>query len=91
VSHGQSLFKPIVMLIEDKASGTQLIQELITEGCHAVARSQPTTDKITRLHAKTAWSRTASSTSPRRRRGLTEYLHELTVFSVGERHNIVPD
>ena len=29
------------MLIEDKASGTQLIQERIAEGCHAVARYQP--------------------------------------------------
>jgi hypothetical protein len=29
------------VLIEDKASGTQLIQELIAEDCHAVARYQP--------------------------------------------------
>ncbi|MBV8507251.1 MAG: hypothetical protein JOZ11_15760 [Alphaproteobacteria bacterium] len=35
VRDGQSLFNATVVLIEDKASGTQLIQELITEGCNA--------------------------------------------------------
>jgi hypothetical protein len=29
------------VLIEDKASGTQLIQELIAEGLHAVTRYRP--------------------------------------------------
>jgi phage terminase large subunit-like protein len=43
-----------VVLIEDKASGTQLIQELIADGCHAVTRYQPTIDKTMRLHAQTA-------------------------------------
>jgi phage terminase large subunit-like protein len=32
-------FRPSVVLIEDKASGTQLIQELIAEGLHAVTRT----------------------------------------------------
>src|SRR6516162_4442491 len=43
-----------VGLIEDKASGTQLIQELIEQGLHAVTRYQPQTDKIMRMHAQTA-------------------------------------
>ena len=34
-------FAPSVVLIEDKASGTQLIQELIAEGLHAVTRYRP--------------------------------------------------
>ena len=42
------------MLIEDKASGTQLIQELIQEGLYAVTRYQPKIDKIMRMHAQTA-------------------------------------
>jgi hypothetical protein len=42
-----------VVLIEDKASGTELIQELITDGCHAVTRYQPTGDKTMRLHSQT--------------------------------------
>jgi len=43
-----------VVLIEDKASGTQLIQELTEEGVCAVTRYQPQADKIMRLHAQTA-------------------------------------
>jgi hypothetical protein len=31
-------FRPSVVLIEDKASGTQLIQELVAEGLHAATR-----------------------------------------------------
>ena len=37
----QSLFGANVVLIKDKASGTQLIQELIQDGCYAVTRYQP--------------------------------------------------
>ena len=36
--------RPSVVLIEDKASGTQLIQELIDYGLHAVTRYQPQSD-----------------------------------------------
>ena len=36
VREQQSLFGANVVLIEDKASGTQLIQELIADGCHGV-------------------------------------------------------
>ena len=54
VREQQSLFGATVVLIEDKASGTQLIQELITDGCHGVTRYQPTGDKTMRLHAQTA-------------------------------------
>ena len=42
VREQQSLFDANEVLIEDKASGTQLIQELITDGCHGVTRYQPT-------------------------------------------------
>jgi phage terminase large subunit-like protein len=41
-------FRPSVVLIEDKASGTQLIQELVQEGLYAVTRYQPQTDKVMR-------------------------------------------
>jgi len=54
VREQQSLFNANVILIEDKASGTQLIQELIHDGGHGVTRYQPTIDKIMRLHAQTA-------------------------------------
>ena len=38
-------FAASVVLIEDKASGTQLIQELVAEGLHAVTRYQPQSDR----------------------------------------------
>src|SRR5712664_2384255 len=53
VREQQSLFNANEVLIEDKASGTQLIQELIADGCHGVTRYQPECDKIMRLHAQT--------------------------------------
>ena len=45
---------PEVILIEDKASGTQLIQDLIEAGLSRVTRYKPDGDKIMRLHAQTA-------------------------------------
>src|SRR5262249_26812426 len=36
VREQQNLFNASDVLIEDKASGTQLIQDLIAEGCHGV-------------------------------------------------------
>jgi hypothetical protein len=47
-------FAADVVVIEDKASGTQLIQELVAEDVHAVTRYQPQTDKDIRMHAQTA-------------------------------------
>ena len=36
VREQQNLYHATEILIEDKASGTQLIQELIADGCHGV-------------------------------------------------------
>ena len=47
-------FEADFVLIEDKASGTPLIQELIEQGLYAVTRYQPQSDKIMRMHAQTA-------------------------------------
>src|SRR5690349_890316 len=72
------------VLIEDKASGTQLIQELIADGCHGVTRYQPTCDKIMRLHAQTALIENGFVHIPETAPWLAEYLHELTVFPKGK-------
>ncbi len=48
------LFSPTTILIEDKASGTQLIQDLIDAGLSRVTRYKPDGDKVMRLHAQTA-------------------------------------
>ena len=84
VREQQHLFDATEVLIEDKASGTQLIQELIAEGCHGVARYQPTTDKIMRLHAQTAMIENGFVYIPETAAWLPEYLHEMTVFPKGK-------
>jgi predicted phage terminase large subunit-like protein len=74
--------RPNRILIEDKASGTQLIQELKAEGLYAVAAYQPPsgTDKIMRLHAQTAVFENGRVLLPLRAPWLAEYINELTSF-----------
>src|SRR4029077_17822388 len=80
----QSLFDANEVLIEDKASGTQLIQELITDGCYGVTRYQPTIDKIMRLHSQTAMIENGFVHIPEAAPWLAEYLDEMTVFPKGK-------
>jgi predicted phage terminase large subunit-like protein len=77
-------FEASVVLIEDKASGTQLIQEMIQEGLHAVTRYQPQSDKIMRMHAQTAMIENGFVHLPKEAAWLAEYLHELTAFPKGK-------
>ena len=80
----QNLYGVTTVLIEDKASGTQLIQELIADGCHGVTRYQPDCDKIMRLHAQTAMIENGFVSIPQSAPWLAEYLHEMTVFPNGK-------
>ena len=73
-------------MIEDKASGTQLIQELIAEGLYAVTRYQPQSDKVMRLHAQTAMIENGFVHLPDAAPWLAQYLHEITTFPNG-RHD----
>jgi predicted phage terminase large subunit-like protein len=84
VREQQSLFDATEVLIEDKASGTQLIQELIEDGCHGVTRYQPTIEKIMRLHAQTGMIHSGFVHIPETAPWLAEYLHEMTVFPKGK-------
>ena len=77
-------FEASVVLIEDKASGTQLIQEMIQEGLHAVTRYQPQSDKIMHMHAQTAMIENGFVHLPKEAAWLPEYLHELTAFPKGK-------
>ena len=84
--------RPDVVLIEDKASGTQLIQELVADGLHAVTRYKPQSDKVMRMHAQTAVPGLDPGIEngfvhlPQTAPWLAEYLHELSVFPNG-RHD----
>jgi predicted phage terminase large subunit-like protein len=84
VREQQSLFSANVVLIEDKASGTQLIQELIADGLDRVTRYKPECDKIMRLHAQTAAIESGFVYLPETAPWLAGYLHELTVFPKGK-------
>jgi predicted phage terminase large subunit-like protein len=77
-------FEASVVLIEDQASGTQLIQELVADGVHAVTRYQPQSDKIMRMHAQTGMIENGFVHLPKEAAWLAEYLHELTVFPKGK-------
>ena len=77
-------FRPNVVLIEDKASGTQLIQELAREGLYAVTRYRPQSDKVMRMHAQTAMIENGFVRVPESAPWLALYLNEMTVFPNGK-------
>jgi predicted phage terminase large subunit-like protein len=79
----KQLFNPSTILIEGKASGTQLIQDLIEGGLSMVTRFKPDGDKIMRLHAQTATIENGFVHLPNEAHLLADYLHELTVFPNG--------
>jgi predicted phage terminase large subunit-like protein len=81
VREQQSLFNASVVLIEDKASGTQLIQELITDGFQRVTRYQPDCDKIMRMHAQTAVIENGFVWIPETAPWLAEYLQRQSTCS----------
>ena len=80
------LFRPQSIVIEDKASGTQLIQDLIDAGLSHVARYAPDGDKVMRLHAQSAVIENGFVFLPDEAPWLADYLAELTTFPAG-RHD----
>ena len=77
---------PDVILIEDRASGTGLIQSLIASGLAQVKAAAPRGDKVMRLHAQTAMIENGFVWLPREAPWLADYLGELTLFPAG-RHD----
>jgi predicted phage terminase large subunit-like protein len=71
---------PKTILVEDEASGTQLIQELVAEGVHAVQKYAPTMHKITRMNTVTSTIENGFVHVPEKAPWLGEFLHELTTF-----------
>jgi predicted phage terminase large subunit-like protein len=79
-------FSPQAILIEDRASGTQLIQELIAAGCWRATRFSPGGDKIMRLFAQTATIETGFVWLPDEAPWLAGYLAAFAAFPRG-RHD----
>jgi predicted phage terminase large subunit-like protein len=69
-----------VVLIEDKASGTQLIQELVREGLSQVKGVKPLGDKIMRMQAQTPPIENGFVRFPESASWLATYVQELTTF-----------
>jgi predicted phage terminase large subunit-like protein len=76
------------IVIEDKASGTQLIQDLRFEGLLGIIEYKPPpgTDKVMRMHAQTAMFENGLVFLPRTASWLPDFVHELTGFP-GTRHD----
>jgi len=71
---------PKTILVEDRASGTQLIQELISEGVYAVQEYDPTMDKVVRMNTVTSTIESGFVHIPEKAPWLDEFLQELTTF-----------
>jgi predicted phage terminase large subunit-like protein len=76
-------FNPTTILIEDRASGTQLAQELRYERMWNVRSVEPKGDKIMRMMAQTPLIESGRVFIPERASWLDAYLHELQVFPKG--------
>lgn len=77
-------FDAKTILIEDKASGTQLIQELASEGVRGIKKYEPTMDKTMRMNSVTSTIENGFVYLPDKAAWLGEYLHELTSFPNGK-------
>jgi predicted phage terminase large subunit-like protein len=81
-------YNPTTILVEDKASGTQLIQDLRADGISGIKSYNPLpgVDKIMRLHAQSAMFENGYVWLPREASWLSDYLNELISFP-GSKYN----
>lgn len=82
-------YKPRVILIEDKASGQSLIQDLRSEGLGNIVPQKPTLDKITRFAAVVPLFQASRVVVPTYAAWLTQFVSEVTGFPGGEHDDIV--
>lgn len=85
VSHAER-FAATIILIEDRASGTQLVQELKQLHFARVEGVVPKVPKLERMHAQTAAIEDGQLLVPASAAWLDAYVHELTSFPFG-RHD----
>lgn len=81
VAEHARLHKANVVLVEDKASGTQLIQQLKSEGMHAITEAPKLDgDKVMRLRAQTAKFSGGFVLLPAKAEWLADFVSELLGF-----------
>jgi predicted phage terminase large subunit-like protein len=80
------LWRVRLIVIEDKASGTQLIQELAFEGVYNIQSYQPgpNQDKVMRMFSCCNLIENGLVYLPEKAEWLTEFINELTVFPNGK-------
>jgi predicted phage terminase large subunit-like protein len=85
VEHAQRWHAKVI-IIEDRASGTQLIQELIYEGVPGIRRYEPPPgqNKIMRMHSCSSTIENGFVYLPEKAEWLGEYLHEFRLFPKGK-------
>ena len=82
-SHAEA-FSARNVLIEDKASGTQLIQEMRKDGFHSVTGYCNSLDKVMRMRSATSTIENGFVYLPEKAEWLAEYLHEMAIFPNGK-------
>jgi predicted phage terminase large subunit-like protein len=80
--HAES-WKAKIILVEDRSSGTSLIQDLVADRVHGVTRYGPKMEKVMRMHSVTSTIENGFVHIPEQASWLAEYLHEMTVFPKG--------
>ena len=78
------LYKPKNILIEDKASGTQLLQDLQNDGVHGATAYQTSMDKTMRMHSVSSTIENGFVYIPAQADWIPEYLHEIATFPKGK-------
>ena len=76
-------WRPATVLVEDKASGIQLIQELRASGVYCLEAIKPKGEKKMRMRAQTAQIEGGFVKLPRSASWLMDYEAELTTFPRG--------
>jgi predicted phage terminase large subunit-like protein len=77
-------FSPSTIIIEDKASGTQLIQDLIADRIHEVKAYSSDSDKVMRMYSVTSMIENGFVFLPEKAHWLEKYLHEMASFPKGK-------
>ncbi len=78
------LYEAKNILIEDKASGTQLLQDLQNDGVHGATAYATSLDKIMRAHSVSSTIKSGFVYIPAHADWLPEYLHEFAAFPKGK-------
>jgi len=84
VKEQAELWKPNVILVEEKSSGAALLQELKREDIYNLKEVKPTTSKAMRMSNQTAFIENGFVYLPKEEPWLQAYENELMLFPIGQ-------